>query len=64
MVNKEAMPLIGALAIPSALVVVVLLYYFGYDVTMILRETGIIYYAVMIPIGLGLLVAIMYRNKE
>ncbi len=64
MVNREALPLIGALAIPSVLVGAILLYYFGYDITVILRKIDIIYYTVMVPIGLGLLVAIMYRNKE
>jgi len=64
MVNKEALPLIGALIVPSALVVAVLLYYFGYDITLVLRKIDSIYYAVMVPIALGLLIAIMYRNKE
>ncbi|MBN2065913.1 MAG: hypothetical protein JW771_03795, partial [Candidatus Thermoplasmatota archaeon] len=62
--NKEALPLIGALIVPSALVVAVLLYYFGYDITLVLRKIDSIYYAVMVPIALGLLIAIMYRNKE
>jgi len=62
-VNREALPLIGALLIPIALISVVLLYHFGYDVTVLLRQIDLIYYIIMVPIVLGLLVAILRREK-
>jgi len=62
-VNREALPLIGALLIPIVLISAVLLYNFGYDVTVLLRQIDLIYYIIMVPIALGLLVAILRREK-
>jgi len=62
-VNREALPLIGALLIPIVLVSAALLYHFGYDVTVLLRQIDLIYYIIMIPIALGLLIAILRWGK-
>jgi len=58
-VNKEALPLIFAILIPIILVSLILLYFYGYDVTLFFREIDIIYYIIVFPIALGFMVAIM-----
>ena len=64
MVNKEALPLISAILIPIILVGIILLYIYGYDVTKYFRDVDIIYYIVIFPIALGLLVAILRAGEE
>jgi len=62
-VNKESLPLILSISIPIALVGVILLYIYGYDITSFFRRVHIIYYIVIFPIGLGFLVALMKWKK-
>lgn len=57
--NREALPLIFAILIPIILVSLILLYFYGYDVTLFFREIDIIYYIIVFPIALGFMVAIM-----
>jgi len=57
--NRESLPLILALVIPILLVLVVILYYYGFDITLFLRKFPIIYYIIMAPIILGFTVAII-----
>jgi hypothetical protein len=57
--NKESLPLIAALLVPFVLVLIVLLYYYGYDITMFLRQFPLIYYIIILPIGLGFVVAVV-----
>jgi len=57
--NRESLPLIFALLIPVALVSLIVLYYYGYDITLFLRKIPILYYIVIIPIALGFIVAIV-----
>jgi hypothetical protein len=64
MVNKEAVPLLFAVIIPIILVSLVLLYNYGYDLTKYLRGIDILYYIIVFPIVLGLLVAILRSGKE
>ena len=59
MVNRESLPLILGLLIPFILVAIILLYYFGYDVTLYLRKIPLIYYVIIFPIALGFTVAII-----
>ena len=63
MVNKESLPLILVMLIPILLVLVILLYYFGYDVTLFLRRIPWIYYIIVTPIVLGFTVAIIKYMK-
>ena len=63
MVNKESLPLIMALLIPILLVLVILLYYYGYDITLFLRRIPWIYYVIILPIALGFTVAIIKYMK-
>ena len=57
--NRESLPLIFALLIPVALVSLIVLYYYGYDITLFLRKIHILYYIAIIPIALGFIVAIV-----
>lgn len=63
MVNKESLPLIIALLVPILLVLVILLYYYGYDITLFLRRIPLIYYVIILPIALGFTVAIIKYMK-
>ncbi len=63
MVNKESLPLILALLVPILLVSVILLYYYGYDITLFLRRIPWIYYVIVLPIALGFTVAIIKFMK-
>lgn len=61
--NREALPLIIGILIPIILVVLIVLYISGYDITTYLRRINIIYYVVLIPFGLGLLAALLWFRK-
>lgn len=62
--NREALPFIFALSIPLFLVSLILLYFYGYDITLFFRELDVIYYIIVLPIALGLLLAIMNARKQ
>lgn len=57
--NRESLPLIIAVLIPVMLVSVILLYYYGIDVTGFLRNIDLIYYIIIIPFVLGFFVIIV-----
>ena len=57
--NRESLPLLLALFVPIILVLIVLLYYYGYDITEFFRKLNILYYIVIIPVALGFTVAII-----
>ena len=57
--NRESLPLIIALFVPFILVLIVLLYNYGYDITLFLRTIPILYYIIILPIALGFVVAII-----
>jgi len=44
--------------VPFVLVGIILLYYYGYDITIFLRQFPLVYYIALIPIVLGFTVAI------
>jgi len=57
--NRESLPLLIALVIPIVFVSIVILYYYGIDLTLFLRRFPLIYYIIMVPIILGFTVAII-----
>jgi len=57
--NRESLPLICALLIPIALVSLILLNYYGYDIILFFRKINILYYIVIFPIVLGFIVIIV-----
>ncbi|HUS98726.1 MAG TPA: hypothetical protein VMY59_00205 [Candidatus Thermoplasmatota archaeon] len=61
--NREAVPLIVGILVPVVIVVFIVLYISGYDVTIYLRKIDIIYYIIVLPFGLGLLAAILWFRK-
>ena len=56
--NRESLPLIFALLIPVLLALVILLHYYGYDITVIFRKIPILYIIVLIPVALGFIAGI------
>ena len=56
--NRESLPLIFALLIPILLVLFIILYYYGYDITTTFRKIPILYIIVLIPIALGFIAGI------
>jgi hypothetical protein len=61
--NREALPLIVALLLPIIIVGLIVLYIGGYDITLVLRKIEPIYYIVMIPFAVGLLIMILWYRK-
>jgi len=61
--NKEAVPLIIGILVPVIFVGLIVLYLQGYDITEYLRNINIIYYLLVLPFGLGLLVIIIWFRK-
>ena len=57
--NRESLPLICALLIPIALVSLILLNHYEYDIILFFREINILYYIVVFPIILGFIVIIV-----
>ncbi|MFH1014066.1 MAG: hypothetical protein V1769_06130 [Thermoplasmatota archaeon] len=64
MVNREALPLIVGLLIPLALVGIIILRTYGFDIFLLLGQINILYYIVIFPIALGLIAALLNRKKE
>lgn len=63
MVNREALPLIAAMLIPITLVIVILLYIYGYDAISFFSRVDLIYYVVIFPMVLGFLIAVSRVKK-
>jgi hypothetical protein len=63
MVNREAAPLAIGLSIPLALVVIVVIQYYGIDFIAIIKTLDVLYYIAIFPILLGLVVAIANRHQ-
>ena len=57
--NRESLPLILGILAPITLVSIILLYYYGYDLTEFLRQIDILYYIVIFPFILGFIVIIV-----
>ena len=57
--NRESLPLILGLLIPIVLVLIFLLYNYGYDITIFFRKFPFIYYILIIPFVLGFIVLIV-----
>ena len=61
--NKEALPLILGISVPVILVAMMLLYFYGYDITAFLRKIDLIYYIIILPFALGLFAALLKWKK-
>jgi len=61
--NREALPLIIAILVPIVLASLILLYFYGYDVTLYLRKVNLIYYIIILPFALGLFAALLRLRK-
>jgi hypothetical protein len=63
MVNRESLPLIVGLILPIILVISIILYLYGFDLTYFFRKIDFIYYVIIIPIGLGFSAGIIKHMK-
>jgi len=63
MVNREALPLLVGIIIPITLVLMIVLYLYGYDLTYFFRRIDFIYYIIIFPIVLGFLIAVSRVKK-
>ncbi|VVB62017.1 Uncharacterised protein [uncultured archaeon] len=61
--NREAVPLIVGILVPIFLVGIIVLYISGYDITVYFRNINLIYYLLVFPFGLGLLVIVLWFRK-
>jgi hypothetical protein len=61
--NRESVPLLCALVVPVILIIIVILYYSGIDITEFFRKLNILYYIVMVPIVLGFVAGIIKLLK-
>ena len=61
--NREAVPLIVGILAPILIVAFIALYVTGYDITVYFRKINIIYYLMVIPFGLGMLVVVFWFRK-
>ena len=61
--NKEAMPFILAIFTPVIIVSIILLYFYGFDITVFIRSIDLIYYIIIFPFALGLFVAVLKLRK-
>jgi hypothetical protein len=61
--NREALPLIAAILTPIIIVALIVLYLYGYDVTLVLRKIEPIYIVIIFPIALGLAIALLRVKK-
>jgi len=61
--NREAVPLLIGIFVPVIVVALIVLYLNGFDITIYLRKINIIYYLVLLPFALGLLVIIFWFRK-
>jgi len=62
--NREAVPLIVGILFPVIFVGFIVLYLYNYDVIEYLRKINIIYYILILPFGLGLLVVIFWFREH
>jgi len=61
--NREAVPLIIGIFAPLILVAFIALYISGYDITVYFRNINLIYYLMVLPFGLGLLVVVLWFRR-
>jgi len=62
-INREAVPLLIGILVPIIIVALIILYISGYDITVYLKKINVIYYLLILPFALGLLVAVFWYRK-
>jgi len=61
--NREAIPLIGAISIPVIIVAVIFLYIQGYPLIEFFQQINPIYVVIIIPFVLGFIAALYLLRK-
>ena len=62
-VNKEAVPLLVGLVIPLFLIGILAVRWYGYDIIGLMQSIDPLYYIVMFPIALGLVIALFNKTE-
>jgi len=62
-INREAVPLIIGILFPVILVGLIVLYLSGHDFIQYILKIDIIYYILIVPFGLGAILAILWFRK-
>ncbi len=63
MVNRESLPLVVGLILPIFLVITIMLYFYGYDITEFFRKIDIMYYIIILPVALGFTAGVIKYMK-
>jgi len=63
MVNRESLPLVVGLILPIFLVLTIMLYFYGYDITEFFRKIDIMYYIIILPVALGFTAGVIKYMK-
>jgi len=64
MVNREAAPLLLGIFIPLSLLGIIALRIYGFDLLDLIAQVDVLYYIVLFPIALGLIIALLNREKN
>jgi hypothetical protein len=62
-VNKEAVPLIVGLMTPLLLLAILVVQWYGLDIIGLIQTIDPVYYIVMFPIALGLVLALFNKGE-
>jgi len=63
MVNREAAPLLLGVSIPIILLLLLIIQLYKFDLVSLIKSVDIIYYIVLFPIFLGVILALANRSK-
>ncbi|RLF59643.1 MAG: hypothetical protein DRN27_01985 [Thermoplasmata archaeon] len=63
MVNREAAPLLLGVSIPIILLLLLIIQLYKFDLVALIKSVDMIYYIVLFPIFLGVILALANRSK-
>jgi len=63
MVSREAAPLYLAICIPILAIAFIGLYLLGFNIIGYIQQINPLYYIIVFPIALGLIIAVVFRDK-
>jgi hypothetical protein len=63
MVNREAAPLILGVSIPILLLGLLIIQLYKFDLFSLIKSIDVVYYIVLFPIVLGVIIAFLNRTK-
>jgi len=63
MVNREAAPLFLGVSIPIILLLLLIIQLYKFDLVALIKSIDMMYYIVLFPIFLGIILALVNRSK-